>query len=113
MDYRLAPEHKFPLPLNDCYQAVQWTLDHAQDYNIDTSRVAIWGCSAGGNLAAAVALRDAEEHKESRICHVNLVVPATCHPDLYTEGLKAEESSASKFDAGLGRQAMGILLGEI
>ncbi|KJK77708.1 hypothetical protein H634G_07447 [Metarhizium anisopliae BRIP 53293] len=112
VDYRLAPEHKFPLPLNDCYQAVQWTLDHAQEYGIDTSRIAIWGCSAGGNLAAAVALRDAEEHKESRIRHVNLVVPATCHPQLYPMALKADESSSNKFGAGLGTAAAAILIGK-
>lgn len=113
VDYRLAPEYKFPLPLNDCYQAVQWTLDHAQEYNIDTARIAIWGCSAGGNLAAAVALRDAEEHEKPRICHVNLVVPATSHPELYTEALKSDDSSVNKFDAGLGREAINILLGEL
>ncbi|KIE00043.1 alpha/beta hydrolase domain-containing protein, partial [Metarhizium majus ARSEF 297] len=112
VDYRLAPEHKFPLPLNDCYQAVQWTLDHAQEYSIDTARIAIWGCSAGGNLAAAVALRDAEEHKEPRIRHVNLVVPATCHPQLYPMTLKADESSSNKFGAGLGTAAAAILIGK-
>lgn len=83
VDYRLAPEYQFPSPLDDCYEAIQWTIDNAGKYKIDTSRIGLWGCSAGGNLAAGVALRDAAEHKVSRVRHVNLVVPVTCHPDLY------------------------------
>lgn len=93
VDYRLAPENKFPIPLNDCYQAVQWTIDNAATYNINPDRIGLWGCSAGGNLAAAVALRDAKEHNIPRIRHVNLIVPVTCHPDLYPEVLKASGSS--------------------
>ncbi|KAJ4862654.1 alpha/beta hydrolase fold domain-containing protein [Trichoderma breve] len=93
VDYRLAPENKFPIPLNDCYQAVQWAIDNAAKYNINPDRIGLWGCSAGGNLAAAVALRDAKEHTVPRIRHVNLVVPVTCHPDLYPEVLKASRSS--------------------
>ncbi|KAL7929991.1 alpha/beta-hydrolase [Trichoderma chlorosporum] len=92
--YRLAPEHQFPLPFNDCYHAVQWTIDNATEYKIDTNRIGLWGCSAGGNLAAAVALRDAKEHDTPRIRHVNLVVPVTCHPDVYPERLKTLGSSA-------------------
>lgn len=94
VDYRLAPENQFPLPLDDCYEALQWTIDNAAAYNINRSRIGLWGCSAGGNLAAAVTLRDAKEHDQSRIRHVNLVVPATCHPDLYPEVLKTARSSS-------------------
>jgi acetyl esterase/lipase len=93
VDYRLAPEHPFPAPLDDCYEAIQWTIDHAAEYKIDKDRIGLWGCSAGGNLAAGVALRDAMEHQVSRICHANLVVPVTCHPDLYPEELKMGGSS--------------------
>lgn len=54
--YRLAPEHKFPAPLDDCYAAAQHVSQRASDFNADASRLAVGGDSAGGNLAAAVAL---------------------------------------------------------
>jgi len=54
--YRLAPEHKFPVPAYDCYDAVQWVADNARTFNGDPSRISIGGDSAGGNLAMAVSL---------------------------------------------------------
>lgn len=61
IDYRLAPEHKYPAALNDCHAAVDWVAKHIQDWGGDSSKLVIGGISAGGNLAAAVALKAKEK----------------------------------------------------
>ncbi|RKQ15146.1 alpha/beta hydrolase [Ureibacillus endophyticus] len=56
VDYRLAPEHPYPAPLEDCYSALKWIADNSQALNIDANRIGIAGASAGGGLTAALAL---------------------------------------------------------
>lgn len=62
-DYRLSPENPYPIPLNDCHMAFMWmtTGEGAARYNIDNSRVALGGDSAGANLATALVLKIRED----------------------------------------------------
>jgi len=56
VEYRLAPETSYPGPLEDCYAALRWTRDHAEEIGVDPARIGITGISAGGGLCAALAL---------------------------------------------------------
>ena len=61
VEYRLAPEHPFPAPHDDCWAVTRWLTEHAADWGGNGGRVAVAGDSAGGNLAAGVALRARDE----------------------------------------------------
>ncbi|MFD8984185.1 alpha/beta hydrolase [Streptomyces sp. NPDC059564] len=63
VDYRLAPEHPFPAAYDDCLAAARHVADHVDDYGARPDRLALAGDSAGGNLAAAVALAFRDEHR--------------------------------------------------
>jgi acetyl esterase len=75
VDYRHAPEHKFPAGVEDCFAALCWASDHAGELGGDAARIAIVGDSAGGNLAAAVGLL-ARDRGGPKIADQILIYPA-------------------------------------
>ncbi len=74
VEYRLAPENPYPAPLEDCYAALKWLSTHAGELRVDRSRIAIGGASAGGGLAAGLAIL-ARDRAEVKIIFQLLVYP--------------------------------------
>lgn len=75
VDYRLAPENPYPMGLNDCFDAVKWVYDHAEELNINRDYIGVAGDSAGGNLAAVCAMKD-RDMKTAMIRYQALIYPA-------------------------------------
>ncbi|MFW1842858.1 alpha/beta hydrolase [Acinetobacter pittii] len=75
VDYRLAPEFKFPTPLNDFFTAFRYIYENASQFGVDQNRVAVGGDSAGANIATATCLM-AKQHPEIKVSHQLLFYPA-------------------------------------
>ena len=75
VDYRLAPENKFPIPLHDYYAALCWAASHADELGIDRTRLVAGGDSSGANLAAAATLRARDDARGPAIAHQLLLYP--------------------------------------
>lgn len=74
VEYRLAPEFPFPIPLEDCYSTLKWMHTHATELGIDKNNMAVYGESAGGGLAAALSLL-VRDRKELSLRHQFLIYP--------------------------------------
>jgi len=101
VDYRLAPEHPFPVPLHDCHDALVWL---ASRDDVDRHRIAIAGASAGGGLTAALALL-AREREEVRPVFQLLTYPmlddrTTVRPSAYERDLRVWNTASNRFGWG-------------
>jgi acetyl esterase len=76
VDYRLAPENKFPAAIDDAIAATRWISDNAVQLNVDAKQISVGGDSAGGNLAAIVAI-DARDNGGPKLAGQLLIYPAT------------------------------------
>jgi acetyl esterase len=76
VDYRLAPEHKFPAAVDDAIAATAWVASHARKLGIDAEQISVGGDSAGGNLAAVVTIH-ARDHGGPMLAGQVLIYPAT------------------------------------
>jgi acetyl esterase len=85
VDYRLAPEHPFPAGHDDALAATRWAFDHAAELGVDPSRIAVGGDSAGGNLAASIAV-DMKDDPKRKIAFQLLLYP----------GIWPDEETASR-----------------
>lgn len=85
VEYRLAPEHPFPMPLEDCYAATQWLAENASQFNVDANKIMVGGESAGGNLAGAVTLfaRDNKGPKIASQLLINPIISSTINAEVY------------------------------
>jgi acetyl esterase len=78
VDYRLAPEHKYPVAVEDAFAATRWVAQHGEQLGVDARRLAVGGDSAGGNLAAVVSLMSREQGGPGLALQA-LIYPATQH----------------------------------
>jgi acetyl esterase len=99
VEYRLAPEDRYPAAANDAYAATRWSADHAAELGVDATRIAVGGSSAGGNLAAVVALM-ARERGAPPLAFQLLHVPVTDH-DFGTPSYRANATGFGLTLAGM------------
>jgi acetyl esterase/lipase len=112
VEYRRAPEHPFPTPLEDAYAALRWLHDHVSELGVDPDRIGVMGDSAGGGMAAALTIL-ARDRGGPMIAHQILLMPmlddrtTTPDPQIAQMVLWSYDDSATAWPALLGDAAGG------
>jgi acetyl esterase/lipase len=112
VEYRRAPEHPYPTPLEDAYAALRWLNEHASELGVDPERVGVMGDSAGGGMAAALTIL-ARERGGPKIARQILLMPMlddrtrTPDPHIAPYALWSYDDSATAWPALLGEAAGG------
>jgi acetyl esterase/lipase len=99
VEYRLAPETPYPGPLEDCYAALRWTHQHADELGIDPARIGVYGLSAGGGLAAGLALlgRDRDLPLAFQLLDCPMLDDRQTSPSIRAEGLYVWNAESNEF----------------
>ncbi|WP_261567421.1 alpha/beta hydrolase [Frankia gtarii] len=108
--YRLAPEHPYPAALEDCLAVLHWAADHADEIGADPSRLAVAGTSAGGCLAAGLALL-VRDRGGPPLCLQQLITPAL-DDRLATPSMVASDHRTPIWNRTLGEESWRLYLGE-
>ncbi|WP_328843515.1 alpha/beta hydrolase [Streptomyces sp. NBC_00258] len=112
VEYRRAPEHPFPTPLEDAYTALRWLHEHAAELGVDANRIGVMGDSAGGGMAAALTIL-ARERGGPQIARQILLMPmlddrtTTPDPHIASYALWSYDDSLTAWPALLGEAAGG------
>ncbi|CAB4331469.1 MAG: alpha/beta hydrolase fold domain-containing protein [Actinobacteria bacterium] len=99
INYQKAPEHPFPTPFDDCYAGLLWVAKNAERFGIDPTKIGVGGDSAGGNLAAAVALKAADT-QDVTLAYQMLIYPCL-DTDFQSQSYRAHET-------GFGLDSVGM-----
>jgi acetyl esterase len=98
IDYRVAPEHKFPAAVNDSYNAFKWIAAHGGELGGDTGRIALMGNSAGANLVAVITQKAKKEGISGKIkLHIMNGLPVDCRPQNMETSVSYQENAKGYF----------------
>lgn len=98
VDYRVAPEHKFPAAVNDSYNAFKWIAQHGDAFGGDTSRIALMGISAGANLVAVISQKAKKEGISKKIkLQIMNGLPADCSPQNMEASVSYQQNAIGYF----------------
>lgn len=115
IDYRLCPESHYPLPHDDCFYSTKYIYEHAAKFGGDATRFIVAGDSAGGNLAATIALRDREEKTgmvKAQVLFYPAVNIANAHTEFYT-GVHSEQYRRSAKHAKVLDATLALMTGAL